>query len=152
MTAEAMLVVCAMGLLGWGPELFPPIELMRERPDEVSPRAEAFVRRDPDRIVLITSGQVFQRGRRDPPCWDREAVIKLASILVHERFHLAKGADERTAYEAQLTTLTQFGRGPGTALYSSVRRAMMAVLRQTQKRNGRGRIVVSGLEDAPSVD
>lgn len=103
------------------------------------------MRRHPDRIFLITSGQVFQRGRRDRPCSNVEAIIKLASILVHERVHLLKGADERTAYEAQLTTLTHLGRGPGTPLYSSVRGAMLVVLSQT-KRNERGRIAVRSQE------
>jgi hypothetical protein len=152
MTGEAMLVVCAMGLLGLRPDEFPPIELIRERPDGVSAGAEAFVRRDPDRIFLMASGKVFQqRGRRDHPCSNREAVIKLSSILVHERVHLVKGADERNAYQAQLTILTHLGRGPGTPLYSSVRKAMLAVLRQT-KRNERGRIAMRSLEDARSRD
>jgi hypothetical protein len=48
-----------------------------------------------------------------------------------------QGADERYAYEAQLTALTLLGRGPGTPLHSSVRRAMLTALREKKKRDAR---------------
>ena len=57
------------------------------------------------------------------------ALRKLASILVHEEWHLRYLADERRAYEAQLDELLRLGEKPDEPLYRGVMRAMRTVLR-----------------------
>lgn len=53
---------------------------------------------------------------------------KLASVLVHEEAHVVRGATEREAYAAQLTTLAALGAGPGSATYAQVQRSMRHAL------------------------
>lgn len=131
MSTAALVLACALDLLGRSPQQFPRFELLDVRPPGVSPNAEAFVRRNPDVIHLLTTAPVFRtalgaqaKGR----CRDRESLAKIASIIVHEEWHLGHGPDERSAYEAQLTALTMLGFGPSTPLFSSVRRSMQRVL------------------------
>src|SRR5688500_4092068 len=100
----AAVVVCALEMLFRSAATFPPIVLIETRPADVSAAAEAFVRRNPDTIYVLTSSFTFRAARAD----DRGALQKLASILVHEEWHLKLGPYERRAYEAQLTTLLSF--------------------------------------------
>lgn len=120
MLTAAAVLVCALSLIG---RPMPPIELLDVRPPDVSANAEAFVRRDPDRIFLLTCTEVF----RDAQLRKRDAVRKLASILVHEEWHVKNGADEAGAYHAQLAELLRQGEAPDRYLYRSVWRAMRYV-------------------------
>jgi hypothetical protein len=130
MTAEAVLV-CALGLLGRPASSFPPIELV-ERGASVG--AEAYVRRDEQRIYLVTSSDTFREARvSQDRCGNTMAIRKIASVLIHEEVHLRQGGDEKTAYEAQLTMLTALGSGPGTPPFSAVKRAMRYTLDQQKK-------------------
>ena len=88
-----------------------------------------FQLRDPDRIYLITSTQIFLHAQRASPTTD-EPLIKLASILVHEEWHIRNGPDEAGAYEAQLRTLFKLGAMPGGRLYRSVQASMTTVLQR----------------------
>jgi hypothetical protein len=127
-TAEAV-VVCVLTLLGRSSASFPPIEFVDVRPSDVSPRAEAFVRPDDPRIHLVTSTHYFRRAQRaDYRCGELEALRKLASVIVHEEWHIRYGSDEAGAYAAQLTTLAALGAGPGNPLYAEVTRAMRRTL------------------------
>lgn len=128
MSDTAFLVACAIGLLGLRPGQVPPIEVIMRHPPDVSSVAEAFVRRNPDRIYVVGSMPVFRERRGLPGCGNREAVIKVASILAHELWHLKNGPDEQAAYEAQLTALSMLGQGNGTQLYQSVRKSMLTVI------------------------
>lgn len=128
----AAAVVCALDLLYRPASSFPPIVLIETRPDDVSVTAEAFVRRNPDTIYLITSSPTF----RDAQARRRDALLKLASILVHEEWHIRHGPDERRAYEAQLTVLLSLGVGDGRPVFGEVRRSMHAAL-AAQKRAAR---------------
>ncbi len=131
MSTAALVLVCALNLLGRSPQQFPRFELLDVRPPGVSASAEAFVRRSSDVIHLLTTAPVFRTAlaaQADGRCRGRESLAKIASIIVHEEWHLAHGPDERSAYEAQLTALTMLGFGPGTPLFSSVRRSMQRVL------------------------
>jgi hypothetical protein len=122
MTTAAAVLVCVLAMIG---RPLPPIVLLDERPRDVSPNAEAFVRRNPHTIFVLTQTDVFYDARRG----SLRALKKLASILVHEEWHLRYNADERTAYEAQLLELFRLGVLPEHPVYRSVLRAMQMVVR-----------------------
>lgn len=105
-----------------------PVELLEQIPADVSTNAEAFIRGGDSRVYLITSSAIFREARRATrPCGSREPLVKLASIITHELWHLQYGPDEQGAYEAQLMALMKLGRGPETLVYQGVRRSMQAV-------------------------
>jgi hypothetical protein len=122
MATAAAVLVCVLNLIN---RPLPPIVLLDTRPPDVSARAEAFVRRNPDTIFLLTMTTVFEDARRG----ERQALKKLASIIVHEETHLKHGPDERRAYSAQLLELLRLGESPGRPVYASVVRAMQFVTR-----------------------
>jgi hypothetical protein len=122
MASAAAVLVCALNLRG---RPMPPIVLLDALPPEVSRNAEAFVRGSSGPIYLMTTTSVFADARRG----DGQACKKLASILVHEEWHLRHGPEERGAYQAQLIELIRLGESPGWPNYSSVVRAMLAVTR-----------------------
>ena len=53
-------------------------------------------------------------------------MAKIASILVHEEWHLRNGADERGAYLAQLTALAALCFNADSPVYWAVKRAMLS--------------------------
>ncbi|PWT83222.1 MAG: hypothetical protein C5B57_07315 [Blastocatellia bacterium] len=127
------MLACALDLLGRTVNL-PPVQLVDAPPSEVSRFSEAFTRPGSDTIYLITSTEVFRRVQRaQPRCSDYDSVRKLASILVHEAWHVHHGPDERGAYEAQLTTLAALGAGMQTPTYDHVVRSMNRVLEAQRK-------------------
>ena len=129
MWSPAAVLVCALELLGRDASSFPPIQLVDTAPPGASAQVEAFVRPPGDTIYVMTSTPVFQRVLRSRDrCDDLEAVRKLASILVHEEWHVRHGRDERGAYSAQLDVLFRLGMRPGTALHVSVVRSMIAAM------------------------
>jgi hypothetical protein len=128
MWSAASVLVCALSILGRPERSFHPIAFVESVPRGGSPNAEAFVLRDPDTIYLITSSQVFRSATESrESCKPRAAIAKLASILVHEEWHLRKGENERGAYHAQLTTLAQLGFDEHSHVYHGVKRAMLSV-------------------------
>jgi hypothetical protein len=93
-----------------GPQLYAhlPFVLISELPWTVSPGAEAWTVFDEhgkgDRIFVYTRSRTFQcasASRRD----QGQCLLKLASVIVHEAWHLRNGLDEVGAYEAQLSFL-----------------------------------------------
>lgn len=133
-TAEAVLV-CALTLLGRSSASFPPIEFVANPPAAVSSRAEAYVRPNDPRIFVVTSHPYFQRALRSTfKCGEFDALRKLASILVHEEWHVRHGSDEGGAYAAQLTALAALRAGPGSPLYTEVTKAMRFALAQQSVR------------------
>jgi len=70
-----------------------------------------------------------QTGNR---CGDIMAARKIASLLIHEELHIRQGASEKTAYQAQLMTLTALGASIGSPPYMEVVRAMKHTLKQQQ--------------------
>ena len=132
-TAEAVLV-CALNLLGRSASSFPPIEFIRSAPIDASPGVEAYVGPTDRRIYLITTSDAFQRLLQTRHlCGDIMAARKLASVLVHEELHIRKGATEKSAYQAQLMTLTMLGAGVGSGPYMEVMRAMRYTLTRQQR-------------------
>jgi hypothetical protein len=128
MTSAATILVCVLDLLA-ASQRTAPVELLEKVPADVSANAEAFIRRGDSRVYLITSSAVFREAQRSPrPCGSREPLVKLASIITHELWHLTHGPDEEGAYEAQLMALIRLGRGPDTLVYQGVRRSMQSVM------------------------
>jgi hypothetical protein len=122
--AAAAVILCALDLLGRSPKHLPPIELVERAPPGGSSNVEGYVITGQNTIFVVTSTWAY----RDAECNNRRSLLKLASILVHEEWHIRHGPDERGAYEAQLRSLILLGEGPDTALYHSVYRAMRHVL------------------------
>jgi hypothetical protein len=60
------------------------------------------------------------------------AIRKIASVLVHEEWHVRHGSDEAGAYAAQLTTLVALDAGPGHPVYYEVTRSMQATIRASR--------------------
>ena len=143
-TAEIVLV-CALQMLGRSTASLPPIELVTAVPPDVSRGAEGFVRMHERRIYLITTTIAFEDARHAiNRCGNTMAIRKIASVIIHEEVHLKQGADEKAAYQAQLTMLTALGAGPGTSTYRGVQLAMRhAVKRQQQSRRAPSGLLAS---------
>jgi hypothetical protein len=129
MWSAEVVLVCALGALGRAPSTLPPIELVNTRPPGVSAHAEGFVRSGEHRIYLLTGTEVFRSAQAsDTRCGNYRAVRKIASVIIHEEFHLQRPGDEKGAYAAQLTALAAMGIGYTHPVYVGVRRSMMAAL------------------------
>lgn len=124
MLSAAAVLVCALDLLARSATSFAPIVLLDTRPPDVSSTAEAFVRHAPDTIYLLTSTPVF----REAQAGHRDALVKVASILAHEQWHIRNGDDEEGAYQAQLMALSMMGIPFHRPIAVDVRRAMFTVL------------------------
>ena len=132
-TAETVLV-CALTVLHRSIESFPPIELVEVRPPYVSANADAYVPFGQSRIYLITTSPAFSQARRALyKCGALNALRKIASVLVHEEWHVRHGSDEAGTYAAQLTTLASLDAGPGSRLYHEVVRSMQATIRRSRE-------------------
>ena len=128
-TAE-MVLLCALTMLHRSAQSFPPIELIDIRPSYVSENADGYVLDGDARIYLIATSSSFVRAQRAPrKCGDVEAIRRIASVLVHEEWHVRHGGDEAGAYAAQQTTLIRLNAGPGNPLYHEVTRAMLIATR-----------------------
>ncbi len=135
MWSAASILVCALSVLGRSERTFHPIKLVSAVPPGGSPNAEAFVTRDPPTIHLVTSSGIFQDAMRWPyECGDRPTLAKIASLLVHEEWHLRNGPDEQGAYYAQLTALNLLGYDEQSRVYGVVKRSMTRVLSATVPR------------------
>jgi hypothetical protein len=123
-TAETVLV-CALALLGRPAHTLPPIQLVDQRPADVSARAEGFVRDGDPRIQLLTSTAVFVEARRaTSKCGQLQALRRIASVIAHEEWHVRHPGDEVGAYRAQLMALAAMGAGVGNVLHADVLRSM----------------------------
>ena len=129
MLSAAAVLVCALELLGRPATSFAPIVLIDARPSDVSSTAEAFVRRDPDTIYVLTDTPVFRAAQSA----GREALLKVASILVHEQWHILNGTDEEGAYQAQLMSLYMMGVPYNRPIAAQVRKAMFVVVKARKR-------------------
>jgi len=92
--------------------------------------AEGFVRRGEPRIHLLTDTASFEHARRSRfRCGALQALRKIASVVMHEEWHVRYPGDEAGAYAAQLIALVGMGAGPGNSLYLEVWRARRTALR-----------------------
>ena len=127
MLTTAAVVACALSMLGRSTTDV-PIRFLERPPGGVSRNAEAFRVRDPDTIYLITSSDAFkaaQRGHRE--IGHKAGCKKIASIIVHEEWHVKNGSDEQGAYLAQITALTAMHAE--SSVITGVRLSMMEVLK-----------------------
>ena len=132
MLSAAAVVMCALDILGRSHALV-PIEVMPNPPYNASRNAEAFLSREQQRIYLIAASSAFVAAQRGNDGFgSRAGCVKLASIIVHEEWHLRNGSDERGAYLAQLTLLAALGANP--AMISSVRQSMVVAVERQRRR------------------
>ena len=133
MTSAATVLVCALELLGRSADSLPRITLLDVRPPGASINAEAFVDPATRTIYILTTSEVFRAVQQSRiRCGYLQGVRKLASIIVHEEWHVLHGADEEGAYAAQLIALTMLG-AVDTPLYHGVRKARDAVVAGQQR-------------------
>ena len=127
MLSAASALVCALAALNRTASTLPPIEILDTPPPFVSVGTEAFVQSGTI-YVIGSSAVVRYAAGHDGRCGDLFAVKKLASILVHEEWHLTHPGDERGAYYRQLIALQEMGVNPGQAVYRDVQLSMQRVL------------------------
>jgi hypothetical protein len=88
-----------------------PITLASVTPPGASRGIEAWTSYDAtgidDRILVYTGSDMFRCASR--PLRMRQCVIRLASVLVHEAWHLEHGPNEEDAYEVQIAFLLKNG-------------------------------------------
>ena len=151
MWSAAAVLRCALSMLGRGASTLPPIVFLEVPPPHASPNVEAFVGESDDTIYLITSAPAFQAARRSHHvCGDPPALKKLASIIVHEEWHVRHGSDERGAYDAQLMALRAPLRvDPDSSLFLSVRRSRDVAVK-AQERAG-SPVAVLASTQAPAL-
>lgn len=142
MQSAAAIIVCALSLLGRSERTMPPITLVEAPPKHASIQAEAFVSLPDPHIYVVTSSPTFIEAMRSrSSCSESSVMKKLASILVHEEWHLLHGTDESGAYYAQLTALLRLGVPPDNNVYRGVQRSMNSVLK---KRDRKPDLVLAG--------
>jgi hypothetical protein len=77
---------------------------------------------------MTTRGSAVHEARRTgPQCGDLDALKRLASVLVHEEWHVLNGSDQLGAYDAQLMALRLMHAGPGHPVYQGVARSRKAL-------------------------
>jgi hypothetical protein len=84
------------------------VRVTNNRPLESSPFVEGFIYHGDDTIYLPTYSDTYLRAQYG----DKEALIKLASVIAHEMVHVEqykknRKLDEMAAYDRQLRTLRQ---------------------------------------------
>ena len=142
MLSAAAVIACALSVLGRSEQSMPPIVVVQAPPKHASIQAEAFVSLpDPHIYIVGTSPTFLDAMAARSGCKESGTMKKLASILVHEEWHLRNGTDESGAYYAQLTTLLTLGVPPDNNMYRSVQRSMLAVLK---KKNRKPDLVLAG--------
>ena len=99
----------AMRLAGFQ-EVKLPVSLVSRVPTGASSGIEGWIATDSTgrvRIFIYTGSETFQCASALPP--RRQCLLKLASIIVHEAWHLRHGAGEAEAYAEQLAFLSIHG-------------------------------------------
>src|SRR5262245_5339940 len=123
MAGAPAVIACTLALLGRSADSMPPITLIEAAPPHVSANAEAFVWSGEAMIYVIAAAPAFREAR----CRSAGSLVKLASVLVHEEWHVRHGGDEGGAYNAQLLALLQLGARIDSPVYKGVVRAMRSV-------------------------
>jgi len=122
----------AIRLLGWHRADTPHIELVTNKPREVSAMAEAWVRftdtgRAEPTIYVWTGSETY----RDAAGGNYQALVRLAGVLVHERWHVRHGRDHVGAYNAQLSMMQYLGAN--SMHMAGVRKALVRAEQQAKK-------------------
>ena len=135
MSTSELVLACALHLLGPNTDRFAPIRIIDGTPPGASVNAQGFADRREHAIYLIASAPAFRaaaaaqqsavgRGR----CLEQDALKMIASVIVHEQWHLDHGSDEAGAYLAQLTELQRLSAASWTTV--DVKRAMRITLQR----------------------
>lgn len=132
MWTATFVFACALDVLGRSADTFPPVRLIDHPPRGVSQFAQGYALPDTGEIVLITSTDAFKQAQADR-CKDREAIREIASVLVHEEWHLRHGSDEAGAYDAQLMALLTTGANLDGRLFHKIKQAKLAVLASAKR-------------------
>ena len=158
MTPAALVLVCALELLGRSANQLPPIKIVDNPPPGASANAQGFVNRSEGVIYLIASASAFRAAeaveranRSRTPCAERAALKMVASVIVHEEWHFNHGTDERAAYEAQISTLNRLGLGPGTGANVNVVRAMQQVIEKERRAKAAAASLLARRDTGPLV-
>ncbi len=110
-----------------------PITLATAPPASASRGIEAWTSYDAngtgERIFIYVDSDMFRCARW--PIGMRQCRIRLASILVHEAWHLKYGPDEGNAYERQIAFLMK--NGAATEHVKAVRLAQNRVLSEKRR-------------------
>jgi len=105
-----------------------PITLATAAPASASYGVEAWTSYDAhgcgERIFVYTGSDMFRCASR--PLSMRQCLLRLASVVVHEAWHLENGRDEEEAYEVQISFLLR--NGAATEHVKAVRLAQQRVL------------------------
>ena len=105
-----------------------PITLATAAPASASSGVEAWTSYDAhgcgERIFVYTGSDMFRCASR--PLSMRQCLLRLASAVVHEAWHLENGRDEGEAYEVQIAFLLR--NGAATEHVNAVRLAQGRVL------------------------
>ena len=122
----------AIRLLGWSRADTPQIVLVTNKPREVSAMAEAWVRfTDTGRAVPIIYVWSGNEMFRDAVSGNYQALVRLAGVLVHERWHVRHGRDHVGAYNAQLSMMQYLGAN--SMHMADVRKALVRAEQQAKK-------------------
>ena len=122
----------AIMLLGWSGTDVPHIVVVDRKPPDATDTVEAWVRFDLEgRAMPIIYVRTDTDVYRDAARKDYQALVRLAGILAHERWHLRHGRDEVGAYTAQLSAMEYLHAN--SAHLAQVRRALRRVTQQTKK-------------------
>jgi hypothetical protein len=104
-----------------------PITLAAVAPASASRGVEAWTSYDDecgDRIFVYTGSDMFRCA--SPPLAMRQCLLRLASAVVHEAWHVENGRGEKEAYEVQIAFLLR--NGAATEHVKAVRLAQKRVL------------------------
>ena len=89
-----------------------PVTLTSIAPPVASEGIEAWTSYGPngsgDRVFVYTGSEIFRCARW--PLSMHQCVVRLASVLVHEAWHLEHGKNETAAYDAQIAFLNDMSK------------------------------------------
>jgi hypothetical protein len=93
-------------LLGWYGDDLPRIEVVDRKPADATGTVEGWVRfNENGSAIPVIYVRADTEVYRDAVTNDYQALVRLAGILAHERWHLRHGQDEVGAYTVQLSTM-----------------------------------------------
>ncbi len=88
----------------------PNIESIANNPPYIRTQTEGLVKPHDPNIYLANDTAVYKKASGG----DTQATIKLASDLMHERYHVEHGVSEAPAYDQQLAILKALGAKQST--------------------------------------
>jgi hypothetical protein len=122
----------AIMMLGWYGDDVPSIVVVDRKPPEATATVEAWVRfSENGRAMPVIYVRTDTDLYRDAVQGRHQALVRLAGILAHERWHIQHGRDEVGAYTAQLAAMEYLHAD--TMHMAVVRRAMRQVEKQAGK-------------------